>query len=83
MEQRQFLVAPVSDQEILKALNGIGDLKSPGIDGYGAKFFKSSWDTIKDDINNAVYDFSIMIYCLRHLTALLQLLFPSMRRLSL
>ena len=57
MEQRQFLVAPVSDQEILKALNGIGDLKSPGIDGYGAKFFKSSWDTIKDDINNAVYDF--------------------------
>lgn len=37
MEQRENLMAVVSKLEILKALNGIGDLKALGIDGFGAK----------------------------------------------
>lgn len=57
MEQREQLVAPITDQEIRKALNGIGDTKSPGIDGFGAKFFKTSWNIIGKDVVAAVRDF--------------------------
>jgi hypothetical protein len=57
MDQRDQLIAPVTDSEIKQALKGIGDLKSPGIDGYGAKFFKASWDTIAPDVIAAVKEF--------------------------
>ncbi|CAK8537113.1 unnamed protein product [Lathyrus sativus] len=57
MEQRRSLLAPITEQEIHTALKGIGDLKSPGINGYGARFFKGSWETIKSDVVNAVQDF--------------------------
>ncbi|XP_058784375.1 uncharacterized protein LOC131659164 [Vicia villosa] len=48
--QGDCLIARVTEEEIRIALKGIGDLKAPGIDGYGAKFFKSCWHFIKDDV---------------------------------
>ncbi|CAK8532778.1 unnamed protein product [Lathyrus sativus] len=57
MDQRLSLLAPITEQEIHTALKGIGDLKSPGIDGYGARFFKGSWETIKFDVVTTVQDF--------------------------
>lgn len=36
--------------EIWKTLKDIGDLKARGIDGYGAKFFKSTWSIVKSDL---------------------------------
>ncbi|XP_058776555.1 uncharacterized protein LOC131650866 [Vicia villosa] len=48
--QGDSLIARVTEEEIRIALKGIGDLKAPGIDGYGAKFFKSCWHFIKDDV---------------------------------
>ncbi|MCI25799.1 hypothetical protein A2U01_0046990, partial [Trifolium medium] len=39
------------------ALQSIGDLKSPGIDGYGAYFFKKAWKIVKPDVLGAVHDF--------------------------
>ncbi|CAK8560470.1 unnamed protein product [Lathyrus sativus] len=50
MEQRENLIRSVSKQEIIKALKCMGDLKAPGIDGYGARLFKSSWPIIKEDV---------------------------------
>lgn len=38
---REYLVEQVIEEEILKALKGISDIKAPWIDGYGASFFKS------------------------------------------
>lgn len=35
----------------------IDDSKSPGIDGYNARFFKKCWSTVKVDIYAAVMDF--------------------------
>ncbi|XP_058776967.1 uncharacterized protein LOC131651319 [Vicia villosa] len=57
MEQRQSLELPISEQEIETALKGIGDSKAPGIDGFGAKFFKASWQTVKHDVMGDVRDF--------------------------
>lgn len=36
---------------------GLGDLKSPGIDGYASKFSKASWHTIKVDVMRVISDF--------------------------
>lgn len=55
-DQRLFLKEKVTMQEIETSLKGIGDLKSPGIDGYGARFFKASY-IIKDDVVTAIQDF--------------------------
>ncbi|CAK8531456.1 unnamed protein product [Lathyrus sativus] len=46
MMQRAELITPATVAEIRTAIKGIGDLKSPGIDGYGGKFFKASWNVI-------------------------------------
>lgn len=57
MEQRKHLVSKVTVKEIEDALHGIGDLKAPGEDGYGAKFFKVCWSFIKKDVIAAVMEF--------------------------
>lgn len=57
MDQRDFLIRPVSEHEIYKALNGINDLKSSGLDGFGARFFKSIWNIVKDDLVVVVMEF--------------------------
>ncbi|CAK8530761.1 unnamed protein product [Lathyrus sativus] len=54
MDQREYLTKTISEDEITKALKGIGDLKAPGLDGYGAKFFKTIWTTIKTDVIAAI-----------------------------
>ncbi|XP_058726518.1 uncharacterized protein LOC131597876 [Vicia villosa] len=56
-EQRVYLQSNVTLSEIETALKGIGDLKSLGVDGYGAKFYKSSWNIIKEDVISAIQEF--------------------------
>ncbi|CAK8567987.1 unnamed protein product [Lathyrus sativus] len=64
-EQRLPLTTPVNEEEILNALKGIGDLKSPGIDGYGAKVFKASWNIIREDTIAAMHNFFNKEYMLK------------------
>lgn len=42
MEQRDILIQPVTNMEMFSALKGLGDNKTPGLDGFGARFFKQS-----------------------------------------
>ncbi|CAK8579658.1 unnamed protein product [Lathyrus sativus] len=56
-DQADMLTGPVTEKEIVAALHSIGDLKSPGIDGYGAKFFKESWQIVGRDVIAAVREF--------------------------
>jgi hypothetical protein len=56
-EQRDLLLAPIQEGEILLALKSIGDLKAPGLDGYSAYFFKATWSIIKKDVIAAVMEF--------------------------
>ena len=55
--QRAELVKMVEIEEIEAALKSIGDLKAPGVDGFGAKFFKAAWCTVKNDVTRTVLDF--------------------------
>lgn len=57
MTKRENVIAPVTEQEIFQALNGIEDLKAPCLDGYGAIFFKVSWKNVKDDVIVAIMEF--------------------------
>lgn len=42
------LIRPVTNGEIVTALNQIGDSRAPSIDGFNAKFFKASWHIVGD-----------------------------------
>lgn len=55
-DQHKTLIAPVTEQEVVNALKNIDDLKSPGIDGYGAYFFKKAWTVVRNDVLNSVDD---------------------------
>ena len=54
MEQRVGLVQDVTEKEIWRALTSIDDLKAPGVDGFGSKFFKASWSTMKENVTTEV-----------------------------
>ncbi|XP_058739151.1 uncharacterized protein LOC131611041 [Vicia villosa] len=57
MDQQMELTCQVTIPEIEAALKGIGDYKSPGIDGFNAKLFKKCWPFMKKDIVDAVTEF--------------------------
>ncbi|CAK8543759.1 unnamed protein product [Lathyrus sativus] len=57
INQREYLTIPISENDITKALKGIGDLKAPGLGGYGAKIFKASWSIIKADVIATVKEY--------------------------
>lgn len=51
------LIDTISDGEIKEALFGIGDNKSPGPDGFSAKFYKAAWTTVGPSVSAAVREF--------------------------
>jgi hypothetical protein len=75
-DQREMLAAPVQEDEIYKALKSIGDLKAPGLDGYGVVFFKSSWSIIKHDVVAAVREFFVEEKIYRAINSTLVTLIP-------
>jgi hypothetical protein len=56
-DQRVFLVAPILEDDIFRALKSNGDLKAPGLDGFGASFLKTTWSIVKKDVIAVVVDF--------------------------
>lgn len=57
MLQRESLIKYATVEEIKKALDGIDNLKSLCMDGFGSKFFKACWHIIKNDVIAAVREF--------------------------
>lgn len=56
-ENAKMLIQLVTEDEVYKALQGIGTDKAPGVDGYGSLFYKSSWQIIKTDVMAALKEF--------------------------
>jgi hypothetical protein len=50
----EFLMAPYSGGEVWKALDNIGDLKAPRVDGILAVFYKRFWGLIVDRVKGEV-----------------------------
>lgn len=51
------LTKEFTEQEISDALFQIGPLNAPGLDGFPARFFQRNWETLKQDVVNAVMKF--------------------------
>lgn len=47
--QKESLEVPFIEKEIYRAVNDVGTDKSPGPDGFTMKFFKKSWNVLKED----------------------------------
>ncbi|CAI8611343.1 unnamed protein product [Vicia faba] len=54
---RDALIAPITDEEIYNSLKSINDTTASGSDGYSSKFYKASWEVIKNDMIKAVREF--------------------------
>ena len=51
------LIKPPNIEDIRAALFSIDSFKTPGLDGFGAGFFKNYWHIIKKDLFNGVSEF--------------------------
>lgn len=58
-DQIMALMLPVTEQEILNAVNNISGLKAPGPDGLYAIFFQKCWSTVKNSVISLVKDFFV------------------------
>lgn len=56
-EMNQMLCREVNDEEVKATLDGIGDLKAPGVDGMPALFYKQYWHIVGADITREVKNF--------------------------
>lgn len=57
LENQVLLLRTVEEREIKDAIMSIGSNKSPGPDGFGAGFFKATWDIIGGDVVQAAKEF--------------------------
>ncbi|XP_062118466.1 uncharacterized protein LOC133832098 [Humulus lupulus] len=57
LDDQLHLIKPFTYQEVRSAMFSINSVKSPGLDGYGAGFFKALWKDIGKEVSVAVLDF--------------------------
>ncbi|XP_019265288.1 PREDICTED: uncharacterized protein LOC109242864 [Nicotiana attenuata] len=55
--QQLQLIVPFTNEDAMKALQGIGDSKAPSGDGFNAYFYKKTWHIVGKDITKAVLKF--------------------------
>ncbi|KAL9674087.1 hypothetical protein QQ045_030357 [Rhodiola kirilowii] len=48
-DHNSFLLAPYTSDDVTKALFQLNPSKAPGVDGFSASFFQSSWNIVKED----------------------------------
>lgn len=56
-EHRLVMNSPYIAEEVKKALFSITGNKVPGLDGFGAQFYKDNWEIIGTDVVAAFLDF--------------------------
>lgn len=53
-DMNDALMAPYSGEEVWKALESIGDLKAPGVDGMPVVFYKNLWQLIGERVKHEI-----------------------------
>nr|GEX80621.1 RNA-directed DNA polymerase, eukaryota, reverse transcriptase zinc-binding domain protein [Tanacetum cinerariifolium] len=75
-EDAEIMIKEIGNDEIKKALFDIEDNKAPRPDGFTSRFFKKSWEIIKDDFCAAIKEFFESGKLLREINATLIALVP-------
>ncbi|GKD93483.1 hypothetical protein Tco_1373320, partial [Tanacetum coccineum] len=57
LEDYEFMVRMVTNEEIKAVIFAMNDDKAPGPDGFSSKFFKTSWPIISNEVCVAICDF--------------------------
>jgi hypothetical protein len=50
IDMNNYLMEEYGDEEIKQALDGMGDLKAPGVNGMPALFYKQYWNIVGEDV---------------------------------
>ncbi|XP_074314866.1 uncharacterized protein LOC141651037 [Silene latifolia] len=79
---KQQLLRPITHEEIKQVMFNIPNDKAPGPDGYSSKFFKDTWETVGEDISNAILDFFDSDQLLKQINNTLITLIPKVERPS-
>ncbi|XP_010694927.2 uncharacterized protein LOC104907665 [Beta vulgaris subsp. vulgaris] len=74
--QQQQLLLPFFEGEVREAMFGIGDAKSPGLDGSTAEFFKTHWVSLGPQVFQAVNHFLTTGFFFREWNQTLIVLLP-------
>ena len=74
-----FMVRPISDEEIKCALFSMEDDKAPGPDGFSSKFFKSAWSIVGPEVTKAIQEFLINGKLLKEINATVLALVPKVK----
>jgi hypothetical protein len=53
-EMNDMLCKPYTGKEVVDALESIGDMKAPGLDGMHALFYKKFWDIVGEKVTDEV-----------------------------
>jgi hypothetical protein len=56
-QMNQKLLADFTRSEIFDALQQMAPMKAPGLDGFPTCFFQQNWDTIQNEVCDAVLQF--------------------------
>ncbi|XP_057246754.1 uncharacterized protein LOC130589505 [Beta vulgaris subsp. vulgaris] len=76
LSQQQQLLWPFSKDEVHEAMLGIGQGKSPGLDGSTAEFFKLHWGSLGNEVFQAVNHFFTTGFILHEWNQTLLVLLP-------
>ena len=58
-DQRDMLVTPISEQEVLKAIKDLNNEGAPGPNGFQVFFYKELWSVVKVDVLNVIHEFEL------------------------
>ncbi|GKB50778.1 putative RNA-directed DNA polymerase, eukaryota, reverse transcriptase zinc-binding domain protein [Tanacetum coccineum] len=76
LEDVEFMVRPVSKDEIKSVFFAMNDEKAPGPDGFLSNFFKDAWSVIRDEVCTAISDFFKNGWLLKEVNATIIALVP-------
>lgn len=83
VEQQLHLIRPFLAKELKNAMFNIDSSKSPRFEGYGAEFFKASWNVVGNEIVLVMNDFFSSFHLPKGFAAAVPVLIPKVSNPSI